>query len=271
MAEKNSSKRIGGVVAVLILAAILVAGLIAYVPVGAVGVVKTMGAPSGKTLANGVHLKVPIIQSVENVDIKLQKLQVNCSAVSKDLQAVSSEVAVNYRINKGAAVDLVKNIGAMLYEDKILSPAIQESVKSATAKYTAEGLITERAKVSSEIAQGLVSKVEQYGINVDEFNIVDFEFSEAFNRAIEEKQVAQQDLIRVKTEQEQLIVKAEAQAKAAEEEARAILVKAQAQAEANQKLAESLTPNLVEYEKVKKWDGILPRVSGGSAIVDFRD
>ena len=271
MAEKKNGKKIVSALAVLLLAVILLAGLIAYVPVGAVGVVKTLGAPSGKTLANGVHLKAPLIQSVENVDIKIQKLQVTCTAVSKDLQAVSSEIAVNYRVNAGSAVEIVRNIGALLYEDKILFPAIQESVKSATAKYTAEGLITERAKVSTEIAQGLVSKVEQYGIAVEEFNIVNFEFSEAFNRAIEEKQVAQQDLIRVKTEQEQLIVKAEAQAKAAEEEARSILVKAQAQAQANQKLAESLTPNLVEYEKIKKWDGKMPQVSGGSAIIDFRE
>jgi len=271
MAENKSNKKIIGLVVVLVFAAILVAGLIANVPTGTMGVVKTLNRPTGRTLQNGMHFKLPFVQTVDIVDTKLQKLQVECSAVSKDLQAVSSDVAVNYRINYNAVVDIVKNIGATQVEIKILSPAIQESVKSATAKYTAEGLITERAKVSNEIAQGLLAKVEQYGIAVEEFNIVNFEFSEAFNRAIEEKQVAQQDLIRVKTEQEQLIVKAEAQAKAAEEEARAILVKAQAQAEANQKLAESLTPNLVEYEKIKKWDGILPKVSSGNAIVDFRE
>ena len=125
--------------------------------------------------------------------------------------------------------------------------------------------------VSAEIARGLDEKVRDYGIVVLEFNIVNFDFSETFNRAIEEKQVAQQELIRVRTEQEQQIVIAEAAAKAAEANARAILVQAEAQAEANAKLAASLTGALVEYEKIQKWDGVLPKVSGGDAIVDMRE
>ena len=269
--EPGSRRHIALRAAIAVAAVIVVASSMTFVPVGAVGVVKTFGAPNNKTLANGLHFKVPVIQSVEMVDVKILKLEVECNAVSKDLQAVSSTVAVNYRLNAANAVEIVRSVGADLYRDKILFPAVQECVKATTAKYTAEGLITERAKVSAEIAQSLEGKVTQYGVVVQEFNIVNFEFSEAFNKAIEEKQVAQQDLIKVKTEQEQLIVKAEAAAKAAEAEARAILVQAEAQAEANRKLAQSLTPNLVEYEKVQKWDGKLPSVSGGSAIVDFRD
>jgi len=257
-------------VLIAVLAFILVISCFSYVPVGTTGVVKTFGAPNGKIMANGVHFKVPFVQSVEMVNNQIQMLPVDASAVSKDLQAVSSTIAVNYSVNPGDSIDIVRNIGAQFYVDKILSPAVQESVKSVTAKYTAEGLITERAKVSAEIAKGLEEKVSSYGIVIQEFNIVNFDFSEAFNRAIEEKQVAQQELIRVKTEQEQLVVKAEAAANAAEAEARAILVQAEAQAEANRKLAESLTASLVEYEKIKRWDGVLPQVSGGSAIVDFR-
>ncbi len=266
--KSNAPKVIAALIAVAVV--ILLATSLAFVPVGATGVVKTFGAPTGKTLTNGLHFKAPIIQSVENVDNKIMKLQVDASAVSKDLQAVSSVIAVNYKVNPAASVDLVRNIGAKLYEDKLLFPAVQESVKSVTAKYTAEGLIIERAKVGAEISAGLEEKVSPYGIIVMEFNIVNFDFSEAFNRAIEEKQVAQQELIRVRTEQEQLVVKAEAAAKAAEANARAILVEAKAQAEANAKIAASLTANLVEYEKVQKWDGKMPQVSGGSAIVDFR-
>ena len=258
-------------VAIAVVGLILVLQCFTYIPVGSTGVVKNLGAPSGKILTNGLRLKAPFVQSVEMVNNQIQKLEVDANAVSKDLQAVTSRIAVNFSVNVGASVDIVRNIGAQLYMDKILSPAVQESVKSVTAKYTAEGLITERAKVSAEIAMGLEEKVSTYGIEVREFNIVNFDFSEAFNRAIEEKQVAQQELIRVRTEQEQLVVKAEAAAKAAEAEAQAILVKAEAQAEANRKLADSLTSVLVEYEKIKKWDGVLPKVSGGSAIVDIRE
>jgi len=269
--SRKSNKKIGVAIVALVAVAILLSSLFAYVPVGAIGVMKTLGAPTGRTLPNGVHMKIPFIQGVENVDVRIQRLDVLCKAVSMDLQEVNSTIAVNYRPNANNVVDIVRYLGAQLYVEKILAPAIQESVKATTAQYTAEGLITERARVSAEIQQCLEDRVNPHGISIEEFNIVNFDFSEAFNKAIEEKQVAQQDLIRIQTEQEQLIVKAEAAARAAEEEARAILVRAEAQAEANRQLAASLTPNLVEYEKIQKWDGILPRVSGGNAIVDFRD
>jgi regulator of protease activity HflC (stomatin/prohibitin superfamily) len=270
MANANG-KKVGLGVLAAIIGLIVLLQCFTYVPVGSTGVVKNLGAPSGRVMVNGLHFKMPFIQSVEHVDNRIQKLEVDANAVSKDLQAVTSRIAVNYRVNPGDSVDIVRDIGAQLFVDKILSPAVQESVKSVTAKYTAEGLITERAKVGAEIAKGLEDKVSSYGSVVQEFNIVNFEFSDAFTRAIEEKQVAQQDLIRVETEQKQLVVKAEAAAKAAAEEAKAILIKANAQAEANEKLAASLTAALVEYEKIQKWDGALPRVSGGSAIVDFRE
>ena len=257
-------------VVIAIFALIAVLSCFTVVPVGRTGVVKTLGKLSNNTFSAGLHVKAPFIQSVEMVNNQLQKLEVDANAVSKDLQSVTSKVAVGFSVKSGASVDIVRNVGAQLYMDTILSPAVQESVKSVTAKYTAEGLITERAKVSAEIAQGLEDKVSTYGIEIREFNIVNFEFSDAFNSAIEEKQVAQQELIRVKTVAEQQVVQAEAAAKAAEAEAQAILVKAEAQAEANRKLADSLTSVLVEYEKIQKWDGKLPQVSGGNAIVDIR-
>ena len=239
------------------------------VPVGATGVVKTLGAISGKTFPSGLHFKLPFFQSVEHVNNQVQILQVDASAVSKDLQAVSTKIAINYSVSPGESIAVVQDIGVDLYEDKILSPAVQECVKSVTAKYTAEGLITERAKVGTEIADALKSKVTPY-ITVQAFNIVNFDFSAEFNRAIEEKQVAEQNLIRTKTEQEQIVVIAEAAAKAAEANAKARLTEAGAEAEANAKISASLTPELVEYMKIQQWNGVLPQVSGGDAIIDLR-
>jgi regulator of protease activity HflC (stomatin/prohibitin superfamily) len=264
-------KKTGSVVSITILAVLLVLLSLAYVPVGHTGVVKTFGAPNGKILENGLHFKAPLAQSVANVNNKTQALPVDASAVSKDLQEVSSTVVVNFKISASESVNVVRNIGANVLIDTILAPAVQESVKAVTAQYTAEGLITERAKVGSEISALLEAKVTEYGIIVQEFNITNFDFSEAFNQAIEAKQVAQQDLIRVKTEQEELVVKAEAAAKAAEANARAVLIDAEAQAEANIKISASLTANLVEYQKIQKWNGVLPQVSGSEAIVDFRN
>ena len=264
----NTSKKVACAVAGLL--ALLFLCSLTQVPVGATGVVKTLGAVSGKTLSSGVRFRVPFFQSVVDVDNQIQKLEVNADAVSKDMQAVSARVAVNFKVLPAASVGIVKEIGADAYRDSILAPAVQECVKATTAQFTAEELISARARVGADIAAAIEAKVADYGINVQAFNIVNFDFSDEFNAAIEAKQVAQQELIRAKTEQEQLVVKAEAAAKAAAAEAEAILVKAQAQAEANRKLAESLTDALVEYEKIKKWDGALPKASGGSAIVDFR-
>jgi regulator of protease activity HflC (stomatin/prohibitin superfamily) len=240
------------------------------VPTGQTGVVLTFGAPTGRVMKNGIHLKLPFIQTVTKVNNQIQKLESAASAVSKDLQAISSVIAVNYKLSAASSVEIVRNFGSRQIEDTILAPGVQESVKAVTAKYTAEGLITERAKVGTEISLALENKVAEHGIIIEGFNIVNFEFSDDFNKAIEAKQVAQQELIRVRTEQEQLVVKAQAAAEAAKANAEAILTEATAQAQANGMINASLTANLVEYEKVNKWDGKLPQVSGSSAIVDFR-
>lgn len=259
-----------GVIAGIILALILLALSLTTVPVGATGVVKTLGAIRGKTLSSGVHFKIPLIQTVVDVNNQIQKLEVPANAVSKDMQAVDATIAINYNVAPASSISIVRDIGVHVYENGILAPAVQECVKSITAKYTAEGLITERAKVGNEISAALEGKVSEYGILIQAFNIVNFEFSEEFNRAIEAKQVAQQNLIKTKTEQEQMVVKAEANAKAAEANARAKLTEATAEAEANLKIAASITPTLVEYLKMQKWNGALPTVSGGDAIVDLR-
>lgn len=146
-------------------------------------------------------------------------------------------------------------------------------MKSVSAKYTAEELITKRTEVSEEIKETLESKISEYGIIVDRFNIVNFDFSEEFNAAIEAKQVAEQNLIKTKTEQEQAIVIAEAEAKKkvieAEAEAQAITAKAEAQAKANETITKSLSDILVEYEKIQKWNGELPLATGSTPIIDI--
>lgn len=260
--------------ALIVLAAIIVVSTsVVIVPAGSSGVVVTMGKVSDVALTEGFHLKVPFIQTVEVMSNKIQKQEVEAAAVSKDLQSVSSNVAVNFRVASGSTASVFKNIGRD-YQSIVLLPAVQESMKSVSAKYTAEELITLRANVGEEIKETLQNKVTEYGIMVEKFNIVNFDFSAEFNTAIEAKQVAEQNLIKTKTEQQQAIVVAEADAKKklieAEAEAKAILQKAEAQAEANRKLAASLNSTLVEYQKIQKWNGELPMSTGGSAIIDFR-
>lgn len=254
---------------------VLVAAMssVKVVPAGHTGVVLTLGKVSDHVLQEGFHLKVPFVQSVEVMSNKIQVYEATATAVSKDLQSVSSAIAVNYKIGNESSANIYQKIGSD-YQSIILMPTVQESMKSVTAKYTAEELITKRAVVGEEIKETLESKVSEYGILIEKFNIVNFDFSSEFNEAIEAKQVAEQNLIKTKTEQEQAIVIAEAEAKkktiAAQAEAEATLTKAQAQAEANEKINKSLSELVLKYEEISKWNGELPKVmSDASSLIDI--
>lgn len=260
------------VAAIVVVALIVVFSAFTVVPAGSTGVVVTLGKVSETPLQEGLHLKIPLVQTVEIISNKIQKIEVDAPAVSKDLQSISSSIAVNFRVGNKSSAYIYKNIGRD-YQSVVLLPAVQESMKSVTAKYTAEELITERAQVGQEVQEALSNKVSDYGVVIEKFNIVNFEFSAEFDKAIEAKQVAEQNLIKTKTEQEQAIVIAEAEAKKklieAEAEAEAILKKAQAQAEANRKIAASLSDEMIEYAKVEKWNGELPVATGGNTFMDI--
>ncbi|MBR6872165.1 MAG: prohibitin family protein [Ruminococcus sp.] len=255
-------------IAVLVIFGIIVlfsAGTV--VPAGSTGVVVTLGSVSENTYSEGFHFKIPFVQSVEIVSNKIQVYETDASAVSKDLQTVNSKIAVNFRVRSDASASIYKNIGAD-YQQVILMPAVQESMKAISAKYNAEQLITNRNQVGQEIKEQLESKVSEYGIQIEKFNIVNFDFSAEFNSAIEQKQVAEQNLLKTRTEQEEQLVIADADAqkkiKAANAEAAAIKAKADAQAEANKVLTESITDELIRYQMLEKWDGSLPKVSSSA-------
>jgi len=243
------------------------------VPAGNTGVVLTLGEVSANPLSEGFHVKAPFVQTVENMSNKIQVYETPASAVSKDLQTVSSSIAVNYRLVSDKSPDMYKNVGVD-YQTILITPVVQECMKSATAKYNAEQLITDRESVSNEVKTALDSKLNAYGIYIEKFNIVNFDFSAEFNTAIEAKQVAEQNLLKTKTEQEQakVIANTEAEKKviAAKAEAEAILKQAQAQADANKLLEESLSNKVIAYEQIQKWDGVMPKVTGkdGGLLID---
>lgn len=272
--KKAGVKKI--IIAVVIVILVLATGIsgLTVVPAGTSGVIVTMGKVGERALDSGLHFKIPFVQSVVIMNNKIQKCEVDSNSVSKDLQTVSSSVAVNFHITSDSASDIYKNIGVQ-YQDTVLQPAIQEAVKSISAQYTAEELITKRTAVGDEIASALTEKVSDYGIIIDKFNIVNFEFSEEFNMAIEQKQVAEQNYLKAQTEKEQQLMEAEADAKKkvieAEAEAEAKLKKADAEAEANEKINASLNGNILSYQQIQKWDGKYPSVvsSDSSVLIDI--
>ncbi len=248
------------------LAAIIVAAnSFTIVPAGNTGVVLTLGEVSKNSYDSGFHFKIPFIQQVEIMSNKIQVYETPASAVSKDLQTVSSNIAVNYRLISADSANMYEDVGND-YKTVLIAPVVQECMKSATAKYTAEELITERQSVGDEVKAALDVKLNDYGIYIEKFNIVNFDFSDEFNNAIEAKQVAEQNLLKTETEQKQVRIIAQTDADkkviAAEADAKAILAQAQAQADANKLLNDSLTDKVIAYEQLQRWNGVMPKVVG---------
>ncbi len=280
---KNKDGKVAGgrvvlVVIIAILALSVVLGSVVVVPAGHTGVVLTLGRVSDIVLQEGMHFKIPFAQQVILINNRIVKLEVDTQAFSKDLQTVSAKLAVNYRIDKGMSQTIYRNVGNA-YESVLVVPAVHEVLKAVVAEYTASTLVADRSSVSVELDNNMKEKLADSGIVVEDFNIIDWDFSDEYIAAIEQKQVAEQNLIKTRTEQEQAVVIAEATAKQkviaaqaaaeaavieAEAKAKQIAVEADAQAEANRKLAESLNQSIIDYEKINKWDGKLPSVQTGS-------
>ena len=262
-----SPLKVVGLVLVVMLLVIFLSSSFVVIPAGHTGVALTFGKVEDTVLQEGLHFKVPFVQKIVVVDNRIVKLDVNTEAFSKDLQTITTVVAVNYHVGKESSQTVYKNVG-MGFEEVLITPAVNEVLKAVTAKYTAVELVSSRAEVSMLLDDGLNEKLNSYGIFINELNIINWDFSEEYINAVEAKQVAEQNLIKTRTEQEQALVIANTEAQkrviAAEAEANEIKVLAEANAESNRILTESISELLIRYQTVAKWDGKLPTVMAGS-------
>ena len=213
----------------------------------------------GVTYSEGLHFKIPFFEKPYRFEVRTRIYKDMASAASKDLQVVSTEVALNYHIDPGKVNDLFKGIGED-YSGRILDPSIQEIVKATTAKHIAEELITKRELIKEEIKAGLKERLSRSYILVDDLSITDFDFSDEFNRAIESKVTAEQlalkaerDLERIKTEALQNIEKAKG-------EAESIKI-------VNEQLLKS--PQYINYLTIQKWDGKMPLALGSGSLLSI--
>lgn len=249
----GSVRKIVTAVVILLIAAIVVMNSFTTVKAGHSGVVTTFGKVSETVLAEGLHFKIPFIQDIILIDNRVKKAEANCTAASKDLQTVSSTIAVNYKVLNSYSARVYKDIG-MDYEAVIITPSIQECVKAVTAKFTAEELITNRQAIGDQMMELLKDKISTYGIELQIFNITAFDFTDEYNAAIEAKQTAQQNAL--KAEQDLQRIKVEAEQKIAQ---------AQAEAEAYRLKSEQITPEILISNYIEKWDGKLPTVVSGDS------
>lgn len=256
--EKEVEYQVGKMIAhsvVALFAMILFLGSFTIITPGDVGVVVRLGDIS-RSLSSGIHLKFPIIESVEKITVQTQKEQVETDAASQDLQTVKAVVAVNYNVDSTKVAELYKTVG-LDYKVRVIDPAIQEAVKAATAKYTAEQLITKRSLVKEDILSSLKSILSPKDIAVSDVSITNFDFSPSFNQAIEAKVTAEQQALQSKNLLEQKKYEAEQ-----------IVVTATANAQSIKIQAEAITQqggaNYVQLEAIKKWKGDVPTYMMGN-------
>lgn len=269
-------KGIALAVAVVVLALVVYGFCTSVVPTGYTGILTTFGKVADYTLDAGFHLKSPF-QKVTLMDNREQKSSFTTEAFSSDIQQVNIMGSINYNINKTTAMNLFKDVGVN-YFNTLVSPRMLENMKAVFSKYTAEELISSRDQLSVETRGVLSKEMERYGINIINISIEDIDFADAFTNAVEAKQVAQQAKLKAQIEQEQATMEAQQAASrkkiAAEAEANvqkinadaaayAIRAEAEAKAEANQKIADSLTDELIKYTEVSQWNGQLPTYMAG--------
>lgn len=216
----------------------------------------TLGNLSDTVYREGFHFKLPFFQTVTIVDLTIDKADALAKSASKDLQNITTTVSVNYQINEINILEMYKLVGVDhdAIENNVFSSAIQEAVKSATAKYTAEELITKRELVRNEIEATLKEKTQKYGLVISQVNIVNFEFSQSFDASIESKVRAEQDALTQRNKLEQVKYEAQQQIERAKAEAETIRISA----EAIQKQGGAA---YVQLKWIEKWNGVLPSTS----------
>lgn len=249
------------VIVVIVVAVLIRLSPFASVAAGHKGVVTTFGKVSPEALDEGLHLINPLSRVVP-ISVRIQKVDSQGDAASRDLQQVTTHIALQYHINPRDIATFYQHVG-LVYEDTVIAPQIQETFKAVTARYTAEELITKREEVRHairEVIDGKLKELSAGGLIVDDFSITNFAFSHSFNAAIEAKQEAEQLALKAKRDLERIQV--EAQQKVAMAEAEAAALKAQKQ---------EITPDLIKLREIEvqrmaidKWDGHLPNVNGGA-------
>jgi len=266
------------VIAMILAVVIFVFSCIAVVPTGFTGILTTFGKVEERTINSGLNFVAPW-QNVVTMDNRTQKVEIQTSAFSSDIQQVDLKMSVNYCIDQSTAQKLYRTIGVNYY-DAVMFPRIQENVKAVFSQYTAENLIAKRESLSESIKENTANDLSSFGITIVSIAIEDIDFTDAFTNAVEAKQVAAQNKLTAQTQQEQktmeeraaaerakiaaqadadkAIIAANADLEVVKVQAEAALYAGEREAEMNQRISKSLTDELVSYYWIKQWNGELP-------------
>ena len=241
---------------------------------GHVGVVRAFGKVEPTPLYEGLHTVMPW-KEVQQMTTQIVKHESKYDAVSIDIQAVHTVMAINYAIDPARAPEIYRTIG-MGYETGIIGPAASEVLKATTAVHPANDILQQRAKIKADVQDGITHWLSKYGILVREVSIKDIRFDADFEKAVERKQIAQQLAQQKKYEVEQaqqdaasMVArergKGEAEKANAEGQAQALRIRGAAEAEYNARVAQSLSPVLIQQQYLQKWNGQLPQYQLGAS------
>jgi regulator of protease activity HflC (stomatin/prohibitin superfamily) len=247
------------------------------VDAGSVGIVKRFGQPI-RALQPGLHFVRPIGDTVTEVPVQTRIIKVAEAASSRDLQIVNTEVTLGYHVDPQHAVDILVQLNNDA-ENRVINPAVLESIKAEEAQYDVQQLITQRTQVRDGIEARIKARLAPYFIVAESTSITNFSFSAQYEAAIEAKQVAEQNAEKSKNVLEQTKVEATSAAVVAEGQANAKianargdgesqLIVARAKAEAQRLQVSNITPELLQLRAIEllhdKWDGTFPSTYMGS-------
>lgn len=243
-------------VILLLIIFIVICNPIAIVGVGERGVKVTLGKVSPESYSEGIHLITPFISKIKNMDVKTQKEEKVTSVYTKDIQQARINYVVNYNLQPENAHNMYREIGTQ-YRETVLTPVVEGTIKDVIGKWNAQDLVANREKATNEILEKLEKQLISKYINVTGFQIVNINYSDVFEKAIESKVTAEQEALKAKNKTVQI-----------QEEAKQKLISAEAEAKSMSIRAHALTQNkaLVEYEAVQKWDGKMPEYMLGNTM-----
>ena len=267
---KGPKPRTIGILILLIIIFIILWGTFVIVPAGHRGVVLWWGSVEKRIMGEGLNFKVPIAETVIKVDVKVQPHPFKeIDASSKEYQKVKMTGMMNFHIDPAYVNDLYQKVG-LDFADKVIDPAFNDFVKEVVPTYPIGEILPKREEIRQRAMKKLGDNLSRYHIIVDDIYFANIRFSPEYERAIEAKQVAQQQVETQRQVLAQREIEAQQKVATAKGEAESILVVAQGQAKANDALSRSISPILVQYKGVEKWNGILPQVSGGAVpLIDL--
>ncbi len=220
------------------------------------GVLSTFGKISPSVIDDGLHVKIPFIQTIKKVNIQQKKFDGEENSYTRDVQTSEVRYTINYDLVRENVNNLIKNVGDD-YHNRIVVPFIRSAMKEAFGNYAATEIVENRDAVRREIEGTLRHTLDSnYFLNI-QFQLVDIDFDDDFENSIKEKQVAEQQALKAKNVTIQI-----------EEQAKQTKIRAEADAEAIRIKAKALesNPKLVEYEAVQKWDGKMPQYMMGNSL-----